>query len=442
MSTTQDIIKRLKKRAEIEKQSKAEGTENDNTQDTGSSEELPQSKDGLTIYPSFNKMNLNKEILKGIYSIGYEKPSLVQSKAIVPIISGKDIIIQQQSGTGKTATFTIAMLQVLYGLPSAKTKKTNGLQALVVSPTRELAIQINGVIENLGNYLKVESFCLTGLTNNKSANETTNSDKKIKLDLAKLSHADIVSGTPGKIVDCVKRNQIDLENLKMIILDEADELLDEHLGFKKQIYEIFSKISIKTQVVILSATMSSNILEVSKKIMNWDNHIKILTKKKEISLEAIKQYKIELKENWKFNTLLDILNTVSYQQAVIFVNNVKKCDSLYKFLNKQKFSVVSIHSKLSQLERLEQMNKFRNGTYKILVTTDIWARGIDVQQINLVVNYDLPTIIENYIHRIGRSGRFGRLGKAVNFVTPEDEKQLLKIEKYYKLDIPDMPKEI
>lgn len=436
MSSTQDIINRLKKRAQVVK------NEEDTKQSKSSIKELLKSKDGLTIYPSFNKMNLNKELLKGIYSIGYEKPSLVQSKAIVPIISGKDIIIQQQSGTGKTATFTIAMLQVLYGLSTANTKKkTDGLQALVISPTRELAIQINGVIENLGTYLKVDSFCLTGLANN-TANDKVNNDKKIKLDLKKLGNADIVSGTPGKIVDCLKRNQISLDNLKMIILDEADELLDEHLGFKKQIYEIFSKINLKTQVVILSATMSSNILEVSKKIMNWDNHIKILTKKKEISLDVIKQYKVELKENWKFNTLLDILNTVSYQQAVIFVNNVKKCDSLSKFLNKQKFSIVSIHSKLSQLERLEQMNKFRNGTYKILVTTDIWARGIDVQQINLVINYDLPTIIENYIHRIGRSGRFGRLGKAINFVTDEDEKQLSKIEKYYKIEIPDMPNDI
>ncbi|OBA27469.1 DEAD-domain-containing protein [Hanseniaspora valbyensis NRRL Y-1626] len=436
MSSTQDIINRLKKRAQVVK------NEEDTKQSKSSIKELPKSKDGLTIYPSFNKMNLNKELLKGIYSIGYEKPSLVQSKAIVPIISGKDIIIQQQSGTGKTATFTIAMLQVLYGLSTANIKKkTDGLQALVISPTRELAIQINGVIENLGTYLKVDSFCLTGLANN-TGNDKVNNDKKIKLDLKKLGNADIVSGTPGKIVDCLKRNQISLDNLKMIILDEADELLDEHLGFKKQIYEIFSKINLKTQVVILSATMSSNILEVSKKIMNWDNHIKILTKKKEISLDVIKQYKVELKENWKFNTLLDILNTVSYQQAVIFVNNVKKCDSLSKFLNKQKFSIVSIHSKLSQLERLEQMNKFRNGTYKILVTTDIWARGIDVQQINLVINYDLPTIIENYIHRIGRSGRFGRLGKAINFVTDEDEKQLSKIEKYYKIEIPDMPNDI
>ncbi|XBW35433.1 hypothetical protein QEN19_000999 [Hanseniaspora menglaensis] len=437
MSSTQDIINRLKKRSEAEKQKKTKDNGDLKTESLGGN--LPKSKDGLTIYPSFNKMNLNKELLKGIYSIGYEKPSLVQSKAIVPIISGKDIIIQQQSGTGKTATFTIAMLQVLYGLSTFNKKKSEGLQALVISPTRELAIQINGVIENLGTYLKVDSFCLTGLTNNKTASAKASTEKKIKLDLKALESADIVSGTPGKIVDCLKRNQISLDNLKMIILDEADELLDEHLGFKKQIYEIFSKINIKTQVLILSATMSTNILEVSKKIMNWDNHIKILTKKKEISLDVIKQYKIDLKENWKVNTLSDILNTVSYQQAVIFVNNVKKCDSLYKFLNKQKFSIVSIHSKLSQLERIEQMNKFRNGTYKILVTTDIWARGIDVQQINLVVNYDLPTIIENYIHRIGRSGRFGRLGNAINFVTDEDANQLSKIEKYYKIEIPDMP---
>ena len=433
MSSTQDIIARLKQRALKDKES----TETKDEVKV-STKDLPKSKDGLTIYPSFNKMNLNKDLLRGIYSIGYEKPSLVQSKAIVPIISGKDIIIQQQSGTGKTATFTIAMLQVLYGL---KNKNKNGLQALVVSPTRELAIQINGVIENLGNYLKVKNFCLVGLTNNVNGDKVS-IEKKIKLDLKKLADADIVSGTPGKIVDCLKRSQIDFENLKMIILDEADELLDENLGFKKQIYEIFNKINSKTQVVILSATMSSNILEISKKIMNWDNHIKILTKKKEISLDVIKQYKIDLKESWKVNTLQDILNTVSYQQVVIFVNNVKKCTSLYAFLNKQKFSVVSIHSKLSQLERLEQMNKFRNGTYKILVTTDIWARGIDVQQINLVINYDLPINIENYIHRIGRSGRFGRLGKAINFVTDEDQKQLAKIEKYYKIDIPDMPSDL
>lgn len=377
----------------------------------------------LRVSPTFETMNLKDDLLRGIYSYGFEAPSSIQSRAITQIISGKDVIAQAQSGTGKTATFTIGMLQVLE-------LKRKDLQALVLSPTRELASQSCQVVSNLGDYLNVKAFALTG-------------GKALKDDLKRIqsSGCHVVSGTPGRVLDLMKRQMVQTRNVQMLVLDEADELLSESLGFKQQIYDIFARLPPGCQVVVVSATMSKDILEVTKKFMS--DPVKILVKRDEISLEGISQYFVDVsKEEWKFDTLCDLYDSLTITQCVIFCNTRKKVDWLSKKLTQSNFAVVSMHGDMKQDERDKVMNDFRTGHSRVLISTDVWARGIDVQQISLVINYDMPEIMENYIHRIGRSGRFGRKGVAINFITREDVSKLRATERMYGIKIKPMPADL
>ncbi|SSD61770.1 probable ATP-dependent RNA helicase FAL1 [Saccharomycodes ludwigii] len=380
----------------------------------------------LKVSPTFESMNLKPQLLRGIYSFGFEAPSAIQSRAITQIISGKDVIAQAQSGTGKTATFAISMLQVI----DTSIKDT---QTIILSPTRELATQICTVVGNLGDYMNVKTMALTG-------------GKLVSGDLKKLSGGTggvhIVSGTPGRCLDMIKRQVLSTRKIKMLVLDEADELLSETLGFKQQIYDIFAKLPTTVQVIVVSATMSKDILEITKKFISSDV-VKILVKQDEISLDGIKQYHVNVgKEEWKFDTLCDLYDSLTINQCVIFCNTKKKVDWLTQQMLKNSFSVSSMHGDMKQEERDRVMNDFRSGNSRVLISTDVWARGIDVQQISLVINYDLPEITENYIHRIGRSGRFGRKGVAINFVTKEDISKLRQIERQYSVKIKPMPANI
>lgn len=236
----------------------------------------------------------------------------------------------------------------------------------------------------------------------------------------------------------IKRQILNVRNCKILILDEADELLGESLGFKQQIYDIFTKLPTTIQVVVVSATMSKDILEVTKKFMS--DPVKILVKRDEISLDVIKQYYVNVdKEDWKFDTLCDLYDSLTITQCVIFCNTRKKVDWLSRKLIQSNFSVSSMHGDMKQEERDQVMNDFRSGKARVLISTDVWARGIDVQQISLVINYDLPENLENYIHRIGRSGRFGRKGVAINFITKEETGKLKEIETHYKIKIKPTP---
>lgn len=374
----------------------------------------------LQVSATFESMKLKDDLLRGIYSYGFEAPSAIQSRAITQIISGKDVIAQAQSGTGKTATFTIGMLQAI-------DLKKKDLQALILSPTRELATQIGKVVSNLGDYMNVRTYAMTG-------------GKTMKDDLKKIQKhgCHVVSGTPGRVLDMIKRRLLETRHVQMLVLDEADELLSESLGFKHQIYDIFTKLPRTCQVVVVSATMSKDILEVTKKFMS--DPVKILVKRDEISLEGIKQYYVNVdKEDWKFDTLCDIYDSLTITQCVIFCNSKKKVDWLAHKLTQSNFAVISMHGDMKQEERDKVMNDFRTGHSRVLISTDVWARGIDVQQVSLVINYDLPEIMENYIHRIGRSGRFGRKGVAINFITKADAGRMKEIEKYYKIKIKAMP---
>lgn len=371
----------------------------------------------VPVTPTFEAMDLKESLLRGIYGYGFTLPSAIQSRAITQIISGRDTIAQAQSGTGKTATFSIGMLEVV----DTSNKST---QAIVLSPTRELAVQIQNVIRALGDFMNVKVHACVG-------GKSVADDVKA---LTKGQH--IVSGTPGRVLDMIKRRNIVTRNIKMIILDEADELLGK--GFQDQIYEIYRYLPPGVQVVVVSATLPKEVLNMTKKFMS--DPVKILVKRDEITLEGIKQYFIQVeKEEWKFDTLCDLYDSLTITQAVIFCNTKKKVDWLTAELRKANFTVVSMHGDMKQEDRDRIMNEFRLGNSRVLVSTDVWARGIDVQQVSLVINYDLPADRENYIHRIGRSGRFGRKGVAINFVTEDDVTTLHELEHYYSSQIEEMP---
>jgi len=369
------------------------------------------------VVDNFDNMNLVEDLLRGIYAYGFEKPSAIQTRAILPLTKGRDIIAQAQSGTGKTATFTIGILQQL-------DFSVTECQALILAPTRELAQQIQKVVLALGDYLNIRCHACIGGT-------------RVRDDITKLqSGVHIVVGTPGRVYDMLCRRVLRPENIKIFILDEADEMLSR--GFKDQIYDIFQALPSKVQVGLFSATMPPEALEITQRFMN--DPVRILVKRDELTLEGIKQFYISVdREEWKLDTLCDLYDTLNITQAVIFCNTRRKVDWLTDKMRAREFTVSSTHGDIGQKERDVILNEFRTGSSRVLITTDLLARGIDVQQVSLVINYDLPRNLENYIHRIGRSGRFGRKGVAINFVTGEDVRTLRELEQFYNTTIEEMP---
>ena len=329
------------------------------------------------VIEKFDDLNLREELLRGIYGYGFEKPSAIQQRAIKPCITGRDVIAQAQSGTGKTATFSISVLQQI---DVAKKE----VQALLLAPTRELAQQIQKVVVALGDYMNIECMACIGGT----------SVFEDKTRLQQGVH--IVVGTPGRVFDMINRRNLPVAAIKMFVLDEADEMLSR--GFKDQIYDIFRLLPTSTQVILLSATMPVEVLDVTTKFMR--DPIRILVKKDELTLEGIRQFYIAVdKEDWKLDTLCDLYETLTITQAVIFCNTRRKVDWLTDMMTKRDFTVSAMHGDMDQAGRDQIMKEFRTGTSRVLITTDLLARGIDVQQVSLVINYDLPTNRENYIHR-------------------------------------------
>lgn len=371
-------------------------------------------------FESFEKMGLSDTLLRGIYSYGFEKPSAIQSHAIKPFMDGKDLIAQAQSGTGKTAAFTIGCLQRINPEEAAT-------QALLLSPTRELALQTYKVVANISEYMKLRIVCCIG-------------GASVRDMIARIEDgAQIIVGTPGRVIDMLNRRVIKPDGIKVLVLDEADEMLSQ--GFKDQIYEIFQCLPETMQVGLFSATMPPDAIEISKRFMR--DPVKILVKREELTLEGIKQFYISVeKEEYKLPTLCDLYSTLSIAQTVIFVNTRRKVDSVSAYMNKEGYPVACTHGDLDANERTKVLMNFKEGKSRVLITTDLFARGIDVQQVSLVINYDLPTNFENYIHRIGRGARFGRKGVAINFVTDNDVSTMREIEKTYETEIKEMPQSI
>jgi translation initiation factor 4A len=363
-------------------------------------------------------MKLREELLRGIYAYGFEKPSAIQQRAIVPCIQGHDVIAQAQSGTGKTATFSISVLQSL-------DMSRREVQALVLAPTRELAQQIQKVMMALGDYMKAECMACIGGTS-------------VQEDMRRLeSGVHVIVGTPGRVFDMINRRALNPETIKQFVLDEADEMLSR--GFKDQIYEIFScGLPKDMQVILFSATMPNVALELTDKFMREPK--RILVKRDELTLDGIKQFYVNVqKEDWKLDTLCDLYETLTITQSIIYCNTRRKVDMLVEQMTARSFTVSATHGEMEQRDREAILREFRSGATRVLITTDLLARGIDVQQVSLVINYDLPTNRENYIHRIGRGGRFGRKGVAINFVTQEDVRTLRDIETFYNTQIDEMP---
>merc|ERR1719265_1988628 len=330
------------------------------------------------------------------------------------------MIFQEQSGTGKTATFAIGVLQrINFDLRSC--------QALILAPTRELASQIHKVVLALGDYLKVKSHICIGGT-------------AVRDDIDALRNGQhVVVGTPGRVFDMINKRHLRIDDLLTFVLDEADEMLSR--GFKDQIYDIFKTLPPNVQVCLFSATMPPDILDMTSKFMR--DAVRILVKKDELTLEGIRQFYVAIeKEDWKLDTLCDLYETLTITQAIIYCNTRRKVDYLADQMSHRDFTISTMHAELDQEERELIMREFRSGSSRVLISTDLLARGIDVQQVSLVINYDLPGNVENYLHRIGRSGRFGRKGVAINFVTNNDVRAMKDIEKYYHTQIEEMPHDI
>ena len=367
----------------------------------------------IKVVTSFEEMNLKDKLLRGIFSYGFEKPTVIQQRGILPILNGTDTIVQAQSGTGKTGTFTIAALQTI-------DHNIRATQALILAPTRELAQQIERVASGISEYLGTEIHTCIGGTN-------TRSDAQI---LRRGVH--LVVGTPGRVVDMLGRQHLNLSQCKIFILDEADEMLS--VEFQEQMKDIFKHLPKSVQIVLCSATMPREILDITELFMN--NPQRILVKREELTLDGIKQYYVNVQEEKnKFLILTDLYESLTITQAIIFCNTRRKVDELAEQMTKEDHAVSCIHGEMTANDREQVLRLFRTGQTRVLIATDVLARGIDVQQVNLVINYDLPKNKENYIHRIGRSGRFGKKGTALNFVTDYDTRQLEDIERFYKTEI-------
>lgn len=375
----------------------------------------------LVEYDSFDDMNLKVKLLRGIYAYGFEKPSPIQGRAIVPILSKRDVIGQAQSGTGKTGTFLISTLQRI----DVDLKRP---QALILAPTRELSTQIYNVLENLSSFMGVDTMLLVGGNNRRDDIQALSSTPR-----------QVLVGTPGRVYDMLKNLSFSSKDLRMFVLDEADEMLSR--GFEDQIYEIFRYIPRSCQTVLMSATMPPEALKMTEKFM--ENPIKILVQNEELTLEGIRQFFISIdKEAWKLETLIDIYNKLSISQSIIYCNTKRTADWLVSQLTDREYAVQCIHSNMSSEERKDVMKQFREGNLRVIIATDIISRGIDVQQVSIVINYDIPALKDVYIHRIGRSGRFGRKGVAINFVTQDDINKMRTIQTYYQTSIEEMPADI
>ena len=374
-------------------------------------------------YPEFKEWEDLDEIppnlLRGIYAYGFEKPSHIQQKSILSIIQKRDVIAQAQSGTGKTGAFTVAALQSI-DVTKAKT------QALILAPTRELAKQIYDVISSIGSMM-------TGLTLRLLVGGTSTADDATDL---RKSAPHIIVGCPGRVFDMIRRNHIQASNVHMLVLDEADEMLSA--GFNDQIYNIFQFMPSDIQVVLFSATMPPELYTLTEKFMR--SPVNIQVKADQLTLEGIQQHYVALDDDvQKYLTLKDLFKTISVSQCIIFCNSTKRVADLHEAMLFDGFPVCCIHSGMEKGDRDKAYQDFKAGVHRVLISSNVTARGIDIQQVSTVINFDMPQDVHIYLHRIGRSGRWGRKGVGINFVTRRDMRIKKEIEMYYSTIITELP---
>ena len=376
-------------------------------------------------YTSFDEMSLPDELLRGVYSYGFERPSEIQTMAIVPMRERRDLLAQAQSGTGKTGTFIIG------GLCNLDTS-LNEVQMVVLCPTRELADQTTEVSKGIGEFMKLRVHTLTGGT---SVSEDLAILNQSKIGPPHVPH--LLVATPGRLYDLLHRKAVNPKTIRVLILDEADQMLEAR--FREQVHCILGMgWSEKTQVALLSATMIPEITVVAKSLLN--NPVTILLDPDDVTLEGIKQWYVKVdRDEYKLDTLCDIWEHLSIQQATIFVNTRARAEWLGEQMRSRGFDLDFIHGDMSVSERKSRMQDFRSGKCRVLISTDLIARGIDVQQISVVINFELPVQRENYIHRIGRSGRYGRKGASINMVTEREMRAQAEIESFYGTKINVLP---
>jgi translation initiation factor 4A len=379
----------------------------------------------------WDQLEIDENILRGIYGMGFERPSIIQQKAIIPIILKKDLIAQAQSGTGKTAAFSIGAL-------STVNMNEHTTQVLILSPTKELTMQTATVVKRLGQMMSgLNVQTLYGGVQSEIQTVTTKTINPFyDANSSDTNVPHIICGCPGKVYDWMKRNKIMIDTIKLIIMDEADELLSS--GFDEQIYNIFKKLNSDVQVALFSATLPPSVQKTINKIMR--NPVSICVNPEQLTLDGIAQYYIAVEDDrQKYSTLKNLYSGISMSQCIIYCNSVKRVSDLYDAMKEDDFPVSKMHSNMDKMERENAFLEFKSGKSRVLISSNVTARGIDIQQVSVVINFDIPNDVCTYLHRIGRSGRWGRKGVSINLITRRDVVKMKEIETYYACDIKQMP---
>lgn len=362
--------------------------------------------------PNFNDYKLSKEILKSIDILNYKSPTNVQQQVIPVALEKKDILVKSQTGSGKTASFAIPVCELVDW-------EENKAQALILTPTRELAIQVKEDVFNIGRFKRIKVPALYGRS------PFYHQAKELQ----QKTH--VVVGTPGRVIDHIERKTFDIDNIKYLVIDEADEMLN--MGFIDQIEEIIGRLPRNRVTMLFSATMPNDIEKLSRRYMNEPTKIEI--EAKTLTVDKIDQDAYRVEESKKLNLLKDVTVIENPDSCVIFSNTQDNVDTLYRELSKAKYPCDKIHGGMEQDDRLKVMSRFKKGYFRYLIATDVAARGIDIDNITHVINYDVPKGKENYVHRIGRTGRGGKSGRAITFVTRKDERLMRDIQSYTGKDI-------
>lgn len=379
-----------------------------------------------SLFPEVNTwddMGIHEDILRSIYSTcGFEAPSEIQKKAVLPIKSGRDVIAQAQSGTGKTGAFVVGMMTRI----DVSKRET---QAIIFAPTSELVSQIYKVVLNITS--SVEGLVVRTVVGGTAVSDDIHDLR------ANVPH--IIVGCTGRVYDMINRRAINASTVRICILDEADEMLSN--TFQDQICQILRRLPSDMQIALFSATMPNAVLQLTNNFMR--DPIKIVMKPRELNLAGIEQYYIAVRSDHdKVDCLKDLFSKLTVSQTIIYANNVPRVKELHVAMTAEGFAVCCIHRDMSKQERTSILNQFREGKYRMLISSNLTARGIDVQQVNTVINFDIPRDVNTYLHRIGRSGRWGRKGIAINFVTMRDIRYMRTIESHYGISMEEMPADI
>jgi ATP-dependent RNA helicase DDX6/DHH1 len=366
----------------------------------------------------FEDFCLKRELLMGIFEMGWEKPSPIQEASIPMALSGRDILARAKNGTGKTGAYSIPILERV-------DPNVDAIQALVIVPTRELALQISQICTDIAKHLKLKVMVTTGGTG-------------LKDDIIRVyQKVHVIIATPGRIIDLMEKNVCKMDQCKMLVLDEADKLLSQ--DFNRMLDKLISFLPQKRQILLYSATFPITVEAFMKKHTIDPHKINLMD---ELTLKGVTQYYAFVQERQKVHCLNTLFSKLEINQSIIFCNSTQRVELLAKKITELGYACYFIHAKMNQADRNRVFHDFRRGDCRNLVCSDLFTRGIDIQAVNVVINFDFPKMSETYLHRIGRSGRFGHLGIAINLITYEDRFNLQKIEQELGTEIKPIPKEI